>query len=78
MKAFTNYRYYVLFAVSFMAAILFIAMPSDSWSTLRFIAFLVLTKAAACLLVYVTMVLISYWSDRHEIEEIESLLNGDF
>ena len=78
MKAFTNYRYYVLFAVNFMAAILFIAMPSDSWSTLRFIAFLVLTKAAACLLVYVTMVLISYWSDRHEIEEIESLLNGDF
>lgn len=78
MKAFTNYRYYVLFAVSFMAAILFIAMPDDSWSTLRFIAFLVLTKAAACLLVYVTMVLISYWSDRHEIEEIESLLNGDF
>nr|DAU94037.1 MAG TPA: hypothetical protein [Caudoviricetes sp.] len=78
MKAFTNYRYYVLFAVNFMAAILFIAMPDDSWSTLRFIAFLVLTKAAACLLVYVTMVLISYWSDRHEIEEIESLLNGDF
>ncbi len=78
MKAFTNYRYYVLFAVSFMAAILFIAMPGDSWSTLRFIAFLVLTKAAACLLIYVTMVLISYWSDRHEIEEIESLLNGDF
>lgn len=68
MKAFTNYRYYVLFAVNFMAAILFTAMPSDSWSTLRFIAFLVLTKAAACLLVYVTMVLISYWSDRHEIE----------
>jgi hypothetical protein len=78
MKAFTNYRYYVLFAVNFMAAILFIAMPDDSWSTLRFIAFLVLTKAAACLLVYVTMVLISCWSDRHEIEEIESLLNGDF
>lgn len=78
MKAFTNYRYYVLFAVNLMAAILFIAMPDDSWSTLRFIAFLVLTKAAACLLVYVTMVLISYWSDRHEIEEIESLLNGDF
>lgn len=78
MKAFTNYRYYVLFAVNFMAAILFIAMPDDSWSTLRFIAFLVLTKAAACLLVYVTMVLITYWSDRHEIEEIESLLNGDF
>ncbi len=78
MKAFTNYRYYVLFAVNFMAVILFIAMPDDSWSTLRFIAFLVLTKAAACLLVYVTMVLISYWSDRHEIEEIESLLNGDF
>lgn len=78
MKAFTNYRYYVLFAVSFMATILLIAMPDDSWSTLRFIAFLVLTKAAACLLIYVTMVLISYWSDRHEIEEIESLLNGDF
>lgn len=78
MKAFTNYRYYVLFGVNFMAAILFIAMPDDSWSTLRFIAFLVLTKAAACLLVYVTMVLISYWSDRHEIEWIESLLNGDF
>lgn len=78
MKAFLNYRYYVLFAVNFMAAILFIGMPDDSWSTLRFIAFLVLTKAAACLLVYVTMVLISYWSDRHEIEEIESLLNGDF
>nr|DAU00186.1 MAG TPA: hypothetical protein [Caudoviricetes sp.] len=78
MKAFTNYRYYVLFALNFMSAILFIAMPDDSWSTLRFIAFLVLTKAAACLLVYVTMVLISYWSDRHEIEEIESLLNGDF
>ena len=78
MKAFTNYRYYVLFAVNFMAAILFIAMPDDSWSTLRFIAFFVLTKAAACLLVYVTMVLISCWSDRHEIEEIESLLNGDF
>lgn len=78
MKAFTNYRYYVLFAVNFMAAILFIAMPSDSWSTLRFIAFLVLTKAAACLLVYVTMVLISYWSDRHEIQEIDTLLNGDF
>lgn len=78
MKALTNYRYYVLFAVNFMTAILFIAMPDDSWSTLRFIAFLVLTKAAACLLVYVTMVLISYWSDRHEIEEIESLLNGDF
>lgn len=78
MKAFSNFRYYVLFAVNFMAAILFIAMPDDSWSTLRFIAFLVLTKAAACLLVYVTMVLISYWSDRHEIEEIESLLNGDF
>jgi hypothetical protein len=78
MKALTNYRYYVLFAVNFMAAILFIAMPDDSWSTLRFIAFLVLTKAAACLLVYVTMVLISCWSDRHEIEEIESLLNGDF
>ena len=78
MKAFTNYRYYVLFAVSFMAAILFIAMPDDSWSTLRFITFLLLTKAVACLLVYVTMVLISYWSDRHEIEEIESLLNGDF
>ena len=78
MKALTNYRYYVLFAVNFMTAILFIAMPDDSWSTLRFIAFLVLTKAAACLLVYVTMVLISYWSDRHEIEEIEPLLNGDF
>lgn len=77
MKAFTNYRYYVLFAVSLMAAILFIAMPDDSWNTLRFIAFLVLTKAAACLLIYVTMVLISYWSDKHEIPEIDSLLNGN-
>lgn len=78
MKAFTNYRYYVLFAVNFMAAILFIAMPSDSWSTLMFIAFLVLTKAAACLLIYVTMVLISHWSDKNEIQEIDSLINGDF
>lgn len=78
MKAFTNYRYYVLFAVSFMAAILFIAMPNDSWSTLRFITFLLLTKASACLLIYVTMVLISHWSDKHEIPEIDSLLNGDF
>ena len=77
MKAFINYRYYVLFAVSFMAAILFIAMPSDSWSTLRFIAFLVLTKASAYLLIYVTMVLISYWSDKHEIPEIDSLINGN-
>lgn len=78
MKAFKNYRYYVLFALNFMSAILFIAMPEDSWSTLRFIAFLLLTKAAACLLIYVTMVLISHWSDRHEIPEIDSLLNGDF
>lgn len=77
MKALTNYRYYVLFVLNFMAVILFIAMPDDSWSTLRFIAFLVLTKAAACLLVYVTMVLISHWSDRHEIPEIDSLLNGN-
>lgn len=77
MKAFTNYRYYVLFAVSFMSAILFIAMPDDSWSTMSFIAFLVLTKAAACLLIYVTMVLISYWSDKHEIPEIDSLINGN-
>lgn len=78
MKAFTNYRYYVLFAVNFMAAILFIAMPDDGWSTLRFITFLLLTKAAACLLIYVTMVLISHWSDKHEIPEIDSLINGDF
>nr|DAF66770.1 MAG TPA: hypothetical protein [Caudoviricetes sp.] len=78
MKAFTNYRYYVLFAVNFMAAILFIAMPSDSWSTLRFIAFLVLTKAAACLLIYVTFVLISHWSDKHKIPEIDEIFNGDF
>ncbi len=77
MKAFTNYRYYVLFAVNFMSAILFIAMPDDSLSTLSFIAFLVLTKAAACLLIYVTMVLISYWSDKHEIPEIDSLINGN-
>lgn len=77
MKAFTNYRYYVLFVLNFMAAILFIAMPSDSWSTLRFIAFLVLTKAVACLLIYVTMVLISHWSDKHEIPEIDSLINGN-
>lgn len=77
MKAFKNYRYYVLFAVNFMTAILFIAMPDDSWSTLRFIAFLVLTKAAACLLIYVTMVLISHWSDNHEIPEIDSLINGN-
>ena len=78
MKAFTNYRYYVLFALNFMSAILFIAMPSDSWITLRFIAFLVLTKAAACLLIYVTMILISHWSNKHEIPEIDTLLNGDF
>ena len=78
MKAFTNYRYYVLFALNFMSAILFIAMPDDSWSTLRFIAFLVLTKAAACLLIYVAMALISYWSNKHEIPEIDSLINGDF
>lgn len=78
MKAFKNYRYYVLFALNFMSAILFIAMPDDSWSTLRFITFLLLTKAAACLLIYVTMVLISHWSDKHEIPEIDTLLNGDF
>lgn len=78
MKAFTNYRYYVLFAVNFMAAILFIAMPDDSWSTLRFLAFLVLTKAAACLLIYVTFVLISHWSDKHKIPEIDEIFNGDF
>nr|DAW60621.1 MAG TPA: hypothetical protein [Caudoviricetes sp.] len=78
MKALTNYRYYVLFAVNFMAAILFIAMPDDSWSTLRFIAFLVLTKAAACLLIYVTFVLISHWSDKHKIPEIDEIFNGDF
>lgn len=77
MKAFTNYRYYVLFVLNFMAAILFIAMPSDSWSTLRFIAFLVLTKAVACLLIYVTMILIAHWSDKHEIPEIDSLINGN-
>lgn len=77
MKAFTNYRYYVLFVLNFMAAILFIAMPDDSWSTLSFIAFLVLIKAAACLLIYVTMVLISHWSDKHEIPEIDSLINGN-
>lgn len=77
MKAFTNYRYYVLFAVNFMAVISFIAMPDDSWSTLMFIAFLVLTKASACLLIYVTMVLISHWSEKHEIPEIDSLINGN-
>lgn len=78
MKAFTNYRYYILFAISFMAVILFIAMPEDSWSTLRFISFLVFTKAAACLLIYVTMILISHWSGNHKIPEIDELLNGDF
>ena len=78
MKAFTNYRYYILFALNFMSAILFIAMPDDSWSILRFIAFLVLTKTAACLLIYVTMILISHWSEKHEIPEIDTLLNGDF
>lgn len=77
MKALTNYRYYVLFALNFMSAILFIAMPDDSWSTLRFIAFLVLTKAAACLLIYVTMILIAHWSEKHEIPEIDSLINGN-
>lgn len=78
MKAFTNYRYYVLFAVNFMAVILFIAMPGDSWSTLKFVAFLVLTKASACLLIYVTMVLISHWRNKHKIPEVDSLINGDF
>jgi hypothetical protein len=77
MKAFKNYRYYVLFALNFMSAILFIAMPDDSWSTLRFIAFLVLTKASACLLIYVTMILIFHWSDKHEIPEVDSLINGN-
>lgn len=77
MKAFTNYRYYVLFALNFMSAILFIAMPDDSWSALRFIAFLVLTKAAACLLIYVTMIFIAHWSEKHEIPEIDSLINGN-
>lgn len=78
MKAFTNYRYYILFAVNFMAAVLFIAMPDDSWSTLRYISFLVITKAVACLLIYITFVLISHWSDKNQIPEVDKIMNGEF
>ncbi|MBO6273017.1 hypothetical protein J6O48_09615 [bacterium] len=74
----TNYRYYVLFVISLLTALLAFCAPSYDKELSQFVTYLVITKIAAVLFGYILVRLINKWYEENRIPELIQFLDSDY
>lgn len=71
MKALTNYRYYVLFALFFITVIGIFSEPEPTLDATRWFAVFILTKAIGFAAGYLSYRLMAYWEKQGKIQVLD-------
>ena len=74
MKAYKNYRYYVLFLLLVATMIGTMAAPEDSLNMVLWLVLMLFSKICAFLCGWLTIQLYKYWDAADEIPELTNLV----
>lgn len=76
-KIITNYRYYILLAVSTVAFLGIIATPEDNATVAEFFRLMAITKGVGIIAAIITVGLYNYWDMNGDIPELSNLASEE-
>ena len=77
MKALTNWRYYVLFAIAVVAVIGMFAIPEEDVSFDEWAKVMIISKSVGILAIVLFFVLVRYWDRKSLTNELSKLVKED-
>ena len=77
MKALTNWRYYVLFAIAVVAVVGMFAIPEEDVSFCEWAKVMLISKSVGILAIVLFFVLVRYWDRKSLTKELSKLVRED-
>ena len=77
MKALTNWRYYVLFAIAVIAVVGIFAIPGEDVSFCEWAKVMLISKSVGISAIVLFFVLVRYWDRKNLTKELSKLVNED-
>ena len=77
MKALTNWRYYVLFAIAVVAVVGIFAIPNEDVSFCEWAKVMFISKSVGILAIVLFFVLVRYWDRKNLTKELSKLIKED-
>ena len=77
MKALTNWRYYVLFAIAVIAVVGIFAIPEEDVSFGEWAKVMLISKSVGISAIVLFFVLVRYWDRKNLTKELSKLIKED-
>ena len=77
MKALTNWRYYVLFAIAVVAVVGMFAIPEEDISFGDWAKVMLISKSVGILAIVLFFILVRYWDRKSLTKELSKLIKED-
>ena len=77
MKALTNWRYYVLFAIAVIAVVGIFAIPEEDVTFGEWAKVMLISKSVGISAIVLFFVLVRYWDRKSLTKELSKLVNED-
>ena len=77
MKALTNWRYYVLFAIAVIAVVGMFAIPEEDVSFGEWAKVMLISKSVGISAIVMFFALVRYWDRKSLTKELSKLVNED-
>ena len=77
MKALTNWRYYVLFAIAVIAVVGMFAIPEEDVSFVEWAKVMLISKSVGISAIVLFFVLVRYWDRKNLTKELSKLIKED-
>ena len=77
MKALTNWRYYVLFAIAVVAVVGMFAIPEEDVSFGEWAKVMLISKSVGISAIVLFFILVRYWNRKNLTKELSKLVNED-
>ena len=77
MKALTNWRYYVLFAIAVVAVVGMFAIPEEDVSFGEWAKVMLISKSVGILAIVLFLILVRYWDRKSLTKELSKLIKED-
>ena len=77
MKALTNWRYYVLFAIAVVAVVGMFAIPEEDVSFWEWVKVMFISKFIGISAIFLFFFLVNYWGRKNLTKELSKLVKED-
>ena len=77
MKALTNWRYYVLFAIAVIAVVGMFGIPEEDVSFGEWAKVMLISKSVGILAIVLFLILVRYWDRKSLTKELSKLIKED-